>query len=140
MGWPSTRLEAEMRMWAVPWDVVSLAEMWLDMESEKRVGLEGYVVECASLEDKGRGGVALFIKEGLMYKTRPDLGIFEEGEFESVFIEIDRGGGHRNDVVGVVYRPPRTALSVFIGRMAQLLGRLWRGGVNGSSWGILMLT
>ena len=122
-------LEAEMRMWMVPWDVVGLAETWLDAESEKRVGLEGYVVECASRQDKGGGGVALFIKEGLTYKTRPDLGIFEEGEFESVFVEINRGGGRRNDVVGVVYRPPRAALSVFNERMAQLLGKL--GGVNG---------
>jgi hypothetical protein len=71
--------------------------------------------------------VALFVKEGLTYKTRPDLGIFEEGEFESVFIEIDRGGGRRNDVVGVVYRPPRTGLAVFNDRMAQLLGRLGGG-------------
>jgi hypothetical protein len=54
------------------------------------VGLKGYVVECASRKDKGGGGVALFVKEGLTYKTRPDLGIFEEGEFESVFVEIDR--------------------------------------------------
>jgi exonuclease III len=73
--------EAEMRMWAVPWDVVGLAETWLDVESEKRVGLEGYRVECASREEKGGGGVALFIKEGLTYNTRPDLGIFEEEEF-----------------------------------------------------------
>ena len=43
-------------------------------------------------EGQGRGRVALFIKEGLTYKTRPDLGIFEEGEFESVFVEIARGG------------------------------------------------
>jgi hypothetical protein len=68
--------------------------------------------------------VALFIKERLTYKTRPDFWIFEDGEFELVFVEINRGGGHRNDVVGVVYRPPRAALSVFNERMAQLLGRL----------------
>jgi hypothetical protein len=29
--------------------------------------------------DSGGGGGALFVKEGLTYKTRPDLGIFEEG-------------------------------------------------------------
>jgi hypothetical protein len=72
-------LVAEMKMWTVPWDVVGLAETWLDGESEKGVGLEGYVVECALRKDKGGGGVALFVKEGLTYKTQPDLGIFEEG-------------------------------------------------------------
>jgi hypothetical protein len=75
-------LEAEMRVWVVSWDVVGLAETWLDEESEKRVGLGVYVVESASRKDKGGDGVALFVKEGLMYKTQPDLGIFEEGEFE----------------------------------------------------------
>ena len=50
--------------------------------------------------------MALLVKEGLTYKERPDLGIFEEGLFESVFVEIIRGGGRRNDVIGVVYRPP----------------------------------
>jgi hypothetical protein len=93
-------VEAEMRMWAVPWDVVELVETWLYAEYEKRVGLEEYVVECALREDKGGGGVVLFIKEGLRYKTQPNLEIFEKGKFESVFIEIDRGGGFRNDIVG----------------------------------------
>jgi hypothetical protein len=62
--------EAEMRMWAVPWDVLGLAGTWLDADSEKRVGLEGYRVECSSREEKGGGGAVLFVKEGLMYKTR----------------------------------------------------------------------
>ena len=31
-------------------------------------------------------GVALFIREGLMYRERLDLGTFTEGMFESVFI------------------------------------------------------
>ena len=29
--------------------------------------------------------MALLIREGLIYKERPDLGIFEEGLFECVF-------------------------------------------------------
>jgi hypothetical protein len=82
-------LEEEMRRWTVPWDVVGLGEAWLDAESEKRVGRGGYVVDCASRQDKRGGGVELFVREGLTYKMRPDLGIFEEGDFESIFIEID---------------------------------------------------
>ena len=50
-------------------------------------------------EERGRGGATG--KGGLTYKERSDLGVFEEGLFRR-----DRGGGHRNDVVGVVYRPP----------------------------------
>ena len=44
---------------------------------------------------KGRkgGGVALLVRDGLTYRERPDLGTFTEGEFESFFVEIVRGGG-----------------------------------------------
>ena len=36
---------------------------------------------------KGRG-VSILLKEGISYKRRLDLDIFQEGETESVFIEI----------------------------------------------------
>jgi exonuclease III len=47
----------------VRWDVVGLAETWLDAENEKGVGMEGYEVVCASCKDKRGGGVAVFIRE-----------------------------------------------------------------------------
>ena len=99
-------LEAELRRWGVRWDVIGLAETWLDEESEKGLAVEGYGAVCASRRRKTGGGVALLVRDGLTYRERPDLGTFEEGVFESVFIEIIRGGGRRNDVVGVIYRPP----------------------------------
>ena len=48
-------LEAEMRRWAVPRDVVGLAETWLDEESEKGMSVDGYSVVCASRRGKGGG-------------------------------------------------------------------------------------
>ena len=99
-------LEAELRRWAVQWDVVGLAETWLDKESEKGVSMKGCRVLCASREKKAGGGVALMLREGLTYRERLDLGTFDEGVFESLFVEIIRGGGRRNDIIGVVYRPP----------------------------------
>ena len=81
-------LEAEMRRWSVQWDVVGLAETWLDAESEKGVTMAGFEVVCASRKVKKGGGVALLIREGLTYRERPDLGTFIEGKFESLFIEV----------------------------------------------------
>ena len=72
-------LEAEMRRWAVQWDVVGLAETWLDAESEKGVSVRGYGVVCASRKRKAGGGVALLLRDGLTYRERPDLGTFNEG-------------------------------------------------------------
>ena len=84
-------LEAEMRRWAVPWDVVGLAETWLDEESEKGLAMSGYGVVCASRKESSGGGVALLVRDGLTYRVRPDLGTFHEGSFESVFVEIEVG-------------------------------------------------
>ena len=39
-------LEAELRRWQVQWDVVGLAETWLDAESEKNVAVSWYEVVC----------------------------------------------------------------------------------------------
>ena len=117
-------LEVELKRWSVQWDVVGLAEMWLDAESEKGMAMAGYGVVCASRKMKGGGGVALIIRDGLTYRERPDLGTFEEGVFESVFVEIIRGGGRRNDVVGAIYRPSGGNVVGFNVELAKVLGRL----------------
>ena len=117
-------LEVEMKRWGVRWDVIGLAETWLDEESEKTVAVEGYGLVCASRSAGRGGGVALLVKDGLTYRERPDLGTFDEGEFESVFIEIVRGGGRRNDVIGAVYRPPGGSIQGFNVKMARILARL----------------
>ena len=116
--------EAELRRWNVQWDVVGLAETWLDEESEARLSVQGYGAVCASRREQSGGGVALLIRDGLTYKERPDLGVFIEGVFESVFVEVIRGGGRRNDVIGVVYRPPGGQVGTFNTEMAQVLGKI----------------
>ena len=58
------------------------------------MGLSGYGVVCTSRKEKG-GGVAVFVRDGLTYRERPDLGTFTEG----VFVEIIRGGGRKNDIL-----------------------------------------
>ena len=72
-------LEAEMSRWRVQWDVVGLAETWLDAESESRMTVQGYSVVAASRKERSGGGVALLIRDGLTYRERPDLGTFSEG-------------------------------------------------------------
>jgi hypothetical protein len=55
--------------------------------------------------------------------------VIEEGKFESVFVEIDRGWGLRNDVIGVVYRLPGANPGEFSEILAQVLTNL--RGVSG---------
>ena len=113
-------LEAEIRRWGVSWDIIGLTETWLDTESEKRISVEGYRAICASRTKKNGGGVAVLIKADQTYRERPDLGTFKEGLFESVFIELVREG-RKNDIIGVVYRPPGGNLVEFNKEMASVL-------------------
>ena len=121
-------LEVEMRRWGVKWDIVGLAETWLDSESERRITVKGFKVLCASRKLKSGGGVALLLREGIVYRERADLSTFVEGETESLFVEIIRGGGQRNVVIGVVYRPPSGDLTRFNESMASILSKV--GNVN----------
>ena len=88
-------LQAELRRWSVQWDVIGLAETWLDEESEKGMSVEGYGAVFASRRERRGGGVALLVRDGLTYRERSDLGIFIKGEIESLFVEIVRGGDVR---------------------------------------------
>ena len=58
-------LEAEMREWGVQWDVVGLAETWLDETSEKLVSLRGFSMVGASRKEKLGGGSCYFCAGGL---------------------------------------------------------------------------
>ena len=81
------------------------------MSRQEGVGLVGFRVVCARKE-KGEG-VVLFIRDGLICQERPDLGMFTERVFESVCIEIIKGRGKRNDIIGVIYKPPGVGLEGF---------------------------
>ena len=50
--------ETELRRWGVRWDLVGLAETWLDSESEKMTTVQGYNIIFASRKNKA-GGVLL---------------------------------------------------------------------------------
>ena len=49
-------LEGEIRQSGVEWDVIGLAETWLDDSSEKIMKMTGFTSICASRERKSGGG------------------------------------------------------------------------------------
>ena len=116
--------EAEIRRWGVPYDLIGLAETWLDAESEKLLSVKGYQAVCASRKIKSGGGVALLIKEGLIFRERTDLGCFREGVIESVFVEVIRGNNRKNEIIGTVYRPPGGDMTEFNEEIDQILSRI----------------
>ena len=49
-------LDAERRRWGVNWDIIGLAETWLDAKSERLISIQGYNIICASRARKQGGG------------------------------------------------------------------------------------
>ena len=67
-------------------EVVGLAETWLNVDSEKVMAVKGYRAVCTSREKMARGGEALILRAGLMYREKYYLGTFTEEVFESLSV------------------------------------------------------
>ena len=69
-------------------EVILLCETFLTEKNYDKFHIDGYVMINEYRKIKQRGGVSILIKTGINYIERPDLKIFEEGKFESIFLEI----------------------------------------------------
>ena len=71
-----------------------------------------------------KGGVLIYVRDGISFVQRDDLNIQKEKELESCFVEI-QNTNQQNSIVGVVYRHPTMEQSEFIDDyLTQLTQRL----------------
>ena len=103
-----------------PIDVVLLCETFLSKNTINMVNIAGYthIGNCRS-EKKG-GGESILLKDGIAYKRRTDLDIFQEGETKSVFVEILSKSG-KKIIIGSMYRPPNTDISQFSNNIVNII-------------------
>ena len=64
----------------------------------------------------------MYVKDTLQYKPRPDLEVFIEGEFETIFIKTTNT--NKNTVVGSKYRHPNTNIALSIQRFENIFNTL----------------
>ena len=63
-------------------------------------------------KNKKGWGVSILIKDGISYKRCGDLDVFEEGQTESVFVEI-RSKNAKDIILGSMYKPPNVDITQF---------------------------
>ena len=82
-------------------------------------------------KNKKGGGVSILIREGISFKHRGDLEVFEEGQTESVFIEILRKNGRRI-ILGSLYQPLNTGIDQFSKHLIDIINRAKKpkGGIS----------
>lgn len=103
-------------------DIVLLCETFLTDKNCMLPNINGYrKIEKHRKNSKG-GGVALFLNQHIQYKIRDDLSLFDEGVFESLFIEISLNG--RCYVVGEIYRVPNSNVQVFLDHYSYIIEKV----------------
>lgn len=101
-------------------DIILLCETFLTEKNHTRYNLDGYDLISEFRRKKLKGGVSILIRSHIQYVERVDLRVFEEGMFESVFIEISQKGKN-SVVIGEVYRIPGTNEKEFIEKYESIL-------------------
>ena len=96
-------------------DFILLCETWLSDLNCNLYQLNGYHLVDNHRTKKSNGGVAIYIKQGISFKLREDITIFEEGLFESLFVEFTIND--KSTVVGEMYRLPGTSERHFLEKL-----------------------
>lgn len=104
-------------------DILLLCETFLSEKNVSRYSFDGFELISQYRKSKTRGGVSIMLKSDINYIERHDLGIFEEGKFESIFVEIPRRG-KENIVVGEIYRVPGTSEADFLQNYESIVEKI----------------
>jgi len=88
-------------------DVVGVSETWLTEYNQHLVDIDGYIYNGMSRENKKGGGVGLYVKNNINYKTRHDVINNSSSNLELFGIEIINNTPTKNTIIIVIYRSPK---------------------------------
>ncbi len=108
-----------MRKRNITIDVILLCETFISESNKQSCKLDDYELFSEHRKNLTKGGVAIYVHKKLKYIERNDLNIFEEGFFESCFIELSTQT--KNIIVGEIYRVPGTSETNFINKYEDLI-------------------
>ena len=95
-------------------DIICFSESKIikDMPPKVDITINGYQEPLSAPTESTKGGVLIYVRDGIKFKPRPDLTVYRKKELESVFIEVINSK-EANDIVGVIYRHPCMSPSIF---------------------------
>ena len=108
-----------------PFSIIALSETWLTDVNCNLYNINGYNAEHTVRKVKRGGGVSLYIKDKVSYSKIDELSLSND-ILESVFISINKCEfqSEKDIIVGVIYRPPNTNVSLFNELMESLLSKI----------------
>lgn len=96
--------------------ILALSETWLNDEIVSAYSVSHYNAVHSCRQNKKGGGVSIFVDRNFQFIERQELSnSFDKIEVESLFIEIQSSSsfGGKNVIIGCIYRPPDTDVSIF---------------------------
>src|SRR6218665_3581607 len=112
----------------LPVMVLALTETWLTEDNENKLGIPGYtsICTCKSRKDRIGGGVALLIREDIVYYPFNDSTLLVRHSYESIFINVSQIK-NQDLIIGAIYRPSGQPLRTFNEEFAELIPALTKG-------------
>ena len=104
-------------------DIILLCETFLSKNTYKMVSVRGFTHLCDYRKTKKGGGVSILIREGIAYRRRQDLDVFQEGQTESIFIEVKCRNG-KQIIFGSMYKPPNTNNEQFTNNITEIVYKI----------------
>lgn len=102
--------------------IIAVSETWLTELSQDTFNLIGFNFVSNCRKNKIGGGVGLYIDDDIDFKIRTDASVMSD-LIECIFIEIQQMNSS-SILVGCVYRPPNTDISLFNLELLAILNKL----------------
>ena len=103
-----------------PFDVIAVTETWLKPAiTDAELRIPNYTITRHDRTAKSGGGTALYIRDGLPYRTRADL----QNDIETCWIEIIRPNT-KSLFICSVYKPPNFNIENFIEKLENDISKI----------------
>ena len=102
---------ANLNVGGVEPDALLLCETFLNNKNYYLHAIPNYNLYESHRQDRRGGGVAIYVHKKFICSKIPALSVFDEGTFESIFLEIKLK--NRKFILGEMYKPPNTSYTNF---------------------------
>ena len=87
------------------------------------VKIPGFTHVSNYQKNKKGGGVSILVQDGISYRRRTDLDVFDEGLMESIFVEVRSKNG-KQIIFGSLYKPPNVDIDQFSEHLSSITYRV----------------
>ena len=101
--------------------VIGLTETWLKPSNISAYGIDGYHHTGLTRLNNQGGGVSLFVSQEFTYSELNELSVVTD-YIECLFIKLNTTGS--SYIIGVVYRPPNSDITLFNDKINDILGQI----------------